>query len=209
MSHMTLSASTAHLHRRMPLIWRGLTWLAALAIAAFPLVKPVRAAGPDESTEYRIKAAYLYNFTKFIDWPPQCFSATTSPLSIGVLERDAVAAEIIATSLQGKRTPTGRALEVRRFTGLDEAVGANCHILFVTRGAGVSAAAVRDALRGRPVLVVGESEGFAERGGVINFVLSGDVVRFEINPRRAESAGLRVSGSLGSVARLVHDREGG
>ncbi len=165
-----------------------------------------RGVAADTLTEYRIKSAYLFNFTKFVEWPPRSFGAADAPLTIGVLDDDGATARIVADVLAGKTAPRGRRIVVRAFTALRADV-LECHMLFVTRSAGLSAGAVRAALGTRPVLLVGETEEFAERGGTIAFVLSGDAIRFEINPRRAQSAGLRVSGALASVARLVRDRE--
>ena len=173
----------------------GLAWLGLTVCGA-----------ADTLTEYRIKSAYLFNFTKFIEWPPRCFPEAEAPLAIGVLDDDGATARIVAEVLTGKAAPRGRRIVVRAFDAL-RAEALECQVLFVTRGAGLSAGAARAAVGTRPVLLVGETEEFAERGGTINFVFSGDAIRFEINPRRAQSAGLRVSGALASVARLVRDRE--
>jgi hypothetical protein len=186
--------------------WRRAIVLLALLFVLGWNLPAVRAAPASALAEYRIKGAYLYNFTKFVEWPPRAFAAAGAPLVVGIVGPDSDAAAAVAGVLAGKKTGAGRPIEVRRFEALDEPA-LHCQLLFVLHGAAPDAAAVKAALDARPILAVGETDGFAEHGGTVNFVRSGDAIRFEINPGRAERAGLKVSGRLASVARLVRDLE--
>lgn len=182
---------------------RLLTICAFWAAAAVPL--SARASSIDATLEYRIKGAYLYNFTKFVGWPPPTAGGDASTFVIGVLDRgaDSPAAATIAETLGGK-TATGRIIDVRTFTEISPAISA-CQLIFVTRSAQQDLAAVRAAVGDHHVLIVGENEGFAQRGGTINLVVMGDNVRCEINLRQAERAGLKLSARLASVSRLVRE----
>jgi hypothetical protein len=179
-----------------------------LAVLLSALVwHPIVIASPsaDAALEYRIKSAYLFNFTKFVDWPPVAFAAADARFTIGVLTGDAGAPTglAIANALNGKLSGP-RVIEVRLFEHASPDLQA-CHLVFVTRAARQELAAVRAALATRPILLVGESEGFAQHGGTINLAVTGDTVRCEINLRQAERTGLKLSGRLASVARLVRE----
>lgn len=176
-------------------------WFAVLLALSAPVA---RAQSIDPAVEYRLKAAYLYNFTKFIEWPPPAFSGPDSPFVVGVIDPEGAAAAIIADTLRGKLTAGGRTLEVRRFDAFGPGA-IDCHQLFLTRAASLDPAAIRAAVGKTPILVVGETDGFAEQGGIIGFVVSGDAVRCEINLAGAERAGVKLSGRLASVARLVRE----
>ncbi|HEU5080808.1 MAG TPA: YfiR family protein [Opitutaceae bacterium] len=163
-----------------------------------------RAEGVDRAVEYRIKAAYLFNFTKFIDWPPAAYAGPDTKFVIGVIDPAGSAADVVQETLRNKVTPSGRPIEVRRFTALTPEV-ADCHQLFVTRASGITPTAVRSVVGDAPVLVIGETDGFAEQGGVIGFVVSGDGVHCDVNLAGAQRAGVKLSGRFASVARLVRE----
>lgn len=164
-----------------------------------------RAASLDPHVEYKIKAAYLYNFTKFIEWPPAAFVSDQSPYLIGIVERDSVVSQTVKDVLAGKTTSSGRPIQVRTATHPDALD--DCQMIFISRTARNDGASAQRSAKKQGVLLVGESDGFAQTGGMINFVVQGGAVRLEINPQRADRAGLRLSGTLASVASLVRDRE--
>jgi hypothetical protein len=182
--------------------WSAVLMLGVCSFAGFVL--PARGQTAPDAVEYRIKAAYLYNFTKFIEWPPQAYAGDGSPFLLGVVDPDGTAANVIEQVLRGKTTGAGRRIEVVRLMQIDQAALA-CHQIFITRAAAVRPADVRELVQSSPVLVVGETDGFAEHGGVIGLVLVGDRVRCEINLAGAERAGLKLSGRLAGVARLVRE----
>jgi hypothetical protein len=144
----------------------------------------------DVPLEYRVKAAYLFNFAKFVEWPA---GVATGPITICVAGRN-VFGESLAETVSGE-TVNGRPFVVRVI--LEPAPG--CHIIFAPRGA--AAAAYLRASQSTPALTVGESPDFIEQGGIVNFMVEGANVRFEINPEAAERAGLRISSRLLRLAR--------
>lgn len=150
-------------------------------------------------TEYQVKAAFLYNFGKFVEWPPQ--AQPSNSFTICVLGQDPfgpVLDELIkGRSLQGKK------LVARRPERVEDA--GNCQILFISSSENGRLAQILGALRGRSVLTVGEAERFAHRGGMINFRLEGSKVRFEINLDAAEHEGLTVSSQLLKLATIIRE----
>jgi hypothetical protein len=161
-----------------------------------------RAAVSDPTVEYRLKAAYLYNFTKFVEWPTDAVART--PFLVGVIDPEGTAARIIAETLGGKSTADGRPIIVRRFEALSDEI-AGCHQLFLTRAAGITPADARAFISATSILLIGETDSFAQQGGVIGLVVSGDSVRCEVNLAGAQRAGVKLSGRLASVSRLVRE----
>lgn len=167
--------------------------MSTLIVAA--LLASSRAPGQPVQNEYDVKAAFIYNFTKYIEWPPSALPGN-SPIVIGIVGRDPFGRSIDEL-LQGK-TVSGRSFRLRRLSWDDDEV-ANCHILFVSAGAFDPARLAK--LRGRPVLTIGESPGFTSKGGIINFVIEGGRVRFDINSELAGAGGIQISSKLLSLAR--------
>jgi hypothetical protein len=179
--------------------------IALLLLVAALAAAPARAQSTEPAVEYRVKAAYLYNFTKFVDWPPAAFNDAAAPFVVAVVDRDGAAAAIITDALRDKTTPAGRRIEVRHLRELSTAAATACHQIFVTRSAGLEVAQIRAAIGTAPVLLVGETEAFAQEGGIVGFVRMGDAVRCDVNLAGAQRAGIKLSGRLASVARLVHE----
>ena len=147
----------------------------------------------DPRLEYNVKAVSLYAFGRYVTWPENAFPSGTSPFVIGTFGGNPFgdALERIAQ----KKTLNGREIVVRQIDRPEDC--ANCHILFVTRG--VSSETEQKLFQhaaGKPVLLVGESPGFAERGGVINFYQSGSNVRFELNPDKSLENKLSLNAKL-------------
>ena len=151
------------------------------------------------STEYKFKAAYLYNFLRFVEWPHQAFADKASPIVIGVLSNDAFSTLVEQTV--NNETIRGRAVVVRRLSGIEGAK--SCHILFISRSEQKNLHEILDMLKGKPVLTVGEIGAFARSGGAINFYFEGNKLRFEINPEAAKSADLVLSSKLLRLAKIV------
>ncbi len=163
-------------------------------LAAVPVAAQNEAMPEDD-----IKAAFLFSFAKFIEWPAR--SGGDAVLVVGVLGRDSFAATLEQT-VRGK-TVNGKPLVVKRLTKPQEARG--CHVVFIGGGDRTRIRPILDALPVAGVLTVGEAEQFALRGGVITFVKDANRVRFEINVDAAGRAGLRISSQLLQLARVVHD----
>lgn len=170
--------------------------LAASVLAALTTA----AASPVETpSEYEVKAAFLVNFARFVEWPESSFARNQGVLTIGILGTDPfgpAARDLLEGKILGSRT-----LTVLRFADLEEVQPVQ--ILFVN---GLDAAHVPqllEKLHGSAVLTVGDKEGFARAGFVINFVLEQNRVRFEVNPEAAKRVGLKISSKLLSVAKVV------
>lgn len=150
--------------------------------------------------EYTIKAAYLYNFARYVTWPDGAFQGLDAPLVIGVLGEDPFG-DALETIAQTKKIDS-RAIVVRRYASLSEYEP--CHVLFVVWNVGEETQdkALKE-LAGRGVLLVGETPTFTQRGGVIGFFVEENKIRFEINPAAAQRERLKISSKLLSLARLV------
>jgi len=165
------------------------------------LATPNVAFGADDTAgvlERRVKAALLYRFLNYVEWPEAAQPPAGTPFTIGVVGADALAAEL-ADFATGK-TVLNHPLVVRPLRAGDAA--RDVHVLFVARGESAQTAAI---LRNAPanVLVVTEAEDGLTQGGVINFILFDGQVRFDVSLENARRRGLRLSARLLSVAHLV------
>lgn len=157
------------------------------------------------SLEYQVKAAYLLNFTRYVEWPAQAFAAPNSPVTICVLGIDPFGAVLDATT-RG-RTTQGRAVAVRRIRTI--AKTDECHLLFISRKTWRSQRDLPKKLRAPGLLTVGESEDFAQEGGVISFIIQNETVRFVVNAEARDQAGLRISSRMLSLAAAVYGQRPG
>jgi hypothetical protein len=149
--------------------------------------------------EYQVKAAFLYNFAKFVEWPASSFRDGTAPFQICVMGRDPFGEGLL--NITREKTVNGRRLEVDTVADLEHA--RSCHILFVASSAKMPMQQIIEGLRGASVLTVGDTKGFAEQGGMIDFVLQDDRVQFDVSRTAVEQAGLKISSKLLSVAKVV------
>lgn len=151
------------------------------------------------ATEYQVKAAFLFNFAKFVEWPADAFSAADAPLQICVLGQDPFGHEFEQVIVD--KNVNGHRIEVVHPSGVPQAKA--CHIIFVATPEKQQVREILRGLRGASVLTVGDTAGFVQMGGVINFVLDENRVRFEINVKAAERAHLKISSRLLTVAKLI------
>jgi uncharacterized protein DUF4154 len=166
----------------------ALVWLFAL---------PARA-----ESEYDVKAAYLFKFTKFVEWPTTAFASAEAPFVIGIVGRDPFGGGL-DRMIEGNTTGARR-LEVQHLSAGDTAGLRGCQMIFVSASEERRLANILSALQGRPVLVVGESEGFASAGGMLGFALRESRMAIEINSAAARQARLKISSQLLSLAKLVN-----
>jgi hypothetical protein len=143
-------------------------------------------------SEYQVKAAFLYNFVKFVEWP----SVQAGEVGICVIGKDPFGGAL-DLAVEGKSLD-GRRFAVRRIGEIADARG--CHALFVGRSESKRAAEIAAAARGWSVLTVSDIEGFAAQGGMIAFLVADHRVRFQINAANAAGAGLRISSKLLQLA---------
>jgi hypothetical protein len=150
-----------------------------------------------QSLEYRVKAAFLLNFTKFVEWPPASFPSETSPISICILGDDPFGGGL-DQMVEGESVNAHK-LTVRHVRELP--ASGSCHVLFVEKMEKDLAETLAKA--GPGVLTVGEGDSFLQNGGVIAFVIEGRRVRFDISENAATKAALKMNAKLLSVARSV------
>jgi hypothetical protein len=149
--------------------------------------------------EYQVKAAFLYNFAKFVEWPPDAFKTPKDPILVCVLGHNPFGSGL-EDVIRGKSID-GRAFAFRQVADAEEASA--CQILFIASSEGKRFRSLYGNSRPAGVLTVGEAQGFAAGGGVINFKLDGGRVRFEINVDAAEHAQIHISSKLLSLAEIV------
>jgi uncharacterized protein DUF4154 len=174
--------------------WRGLALILVGATLAFTLP---RAPQP---LEYRVKAAYLLNFTRYVEWPPTAFATPQAPIVLCTLGQDPFGEQLEQTV--AGRTSQGRPIALRQVDGATTARG--CHVVFLTYEEWRRRPDVLPALRGRGALVVGETQEFVADGGMISFVTVDQTIRFAVNLSAAGAEGLRVSSRMLALAMTVY-----
>lgn len=157
--------------------------------------KPTAAQPADE---YHVKAIFLYNFARFVEWPAD---SPPAAMCIGIIGDDPFGGEL--QQVVSGKTVNGHGFTVKR---LKPETARACQIVFVATSERKRFKVVLDLLKGAEVLTVGESSGFCESGGVINFEVVDSKVRFEVNLGAAERARLKLSSKLIGLARIVRDR---
>ena len=194
------------LRNRRPGIRQGSVRHPASRFAVAALIALVSVAGArwvsaqaNPSSEYQVKAAFLFHFAQFVDWPPEAFKDAASPLTYCTVGGDPFHGALDA-SLNGK-VIEGRPVRVMHFREAQEIQG--CQVLFIGTAEKKFISGALANLKGAPILTVGESENFAQEGGMIGFFLEDNKVRFEINLTAAEHAKLKVSARLLSLAKTV------
>jgi YfiR/HmsC-like len=165
-------------------------------IVVLTLALSVRADEP--AREYKVKAAFIYNFAQFVDWPTSAFESADAPFVVAVVGKDpfnGLLEEVVA----GKRVG-GRTVVVQHF---DSSAGiGQCQILFVPMTEEGSLGTIIQKMQNKPVLTIGEVDDFTEEGGCFRFFTEDNKMRFEINQDAAEQAGLRISSKLLRLARI-------
>ncbi len=159
------------------------------------------ALGQETPTEYDVKAAYLFNFAKFFEWPAEAFADRQAPLALCIAGRDPFGAALAAYD---RRTVQTRELRVRRGVALGDLSG--CHILFVAESEERQLRRILQATLDLPIVTVSDIEGFADSGGIIGLVTGEKRVQFEVNLVSAQQARVKVSSQLLRIARNTRGR---
>ena len=172
-----------------------------VTFACFFLGAPLAVTGEEGTpNEYRVKAAYLLNFAKFVEWPPVVFSGSDAPIVLCILGKDPFGDTF--DSIKGKLV-NGRNVRVSQ---LKDVRGSKaCHILFVSASERDSLPNIFSKLKQSKILVAGDVQDFAAYGGVIGFVIKDKRIGFEINVDAAKRAGITISSKLLSMAKIVRD----
>ena len=181
----------------------GLGLLCLLALATTLAVKSSVFAA--DYSEHEIKAAYLYKFSEYVEWPKEVFPDDNAPFTIGILGTDPFGS-VIDDAVKEKKAQ-GRSILIKRATAPKELT--ECQMVFVGPSEDSQMKESLSAFEGRGVLTVGESGEFMQQGGMIRFVLVENNVRFEINVDSAHKAGLKISSQLLKLAKTVHAEGGG
>ena len=180
-----------------------------LALALLPILwTGIRAHAQDNtaSSEYLIKAGFIYNFASLVQWPPASFSQADSPIVIGILGEDHFGTTLDRV-LQGKKI-NGRPFAIKRFKSTSQLVKAmgelkECQILYVSSSEMPEVNQAIQLVKGLPILTIGETPGFAQSGGIINLVVENNRVRFEVNVDAAKQVDLNISSRLLALARII------
>lgn len=167
------------------------------AILALPA-----AAAPAPTGAAEVKAVFLFNFTKFVEWPSDAFPDPKAPIVIGVLGDDPFGAAL-DRAVSGE-TVNDRPVEIKRFRTLGDLTP--CHILYISDSHEARVPEILRRLKRAETLTVADADGFASRGGAVQFRTERGRLRFEISQTAAERAGLRVSSRLLGLASAVHPR---
>jgi hypothetical protein len=174
---------------------------ATIFLLLFIVVGFSKPASGETLSPYQVKAAFIYNFLKFVEWPPQSFPTTDTPYVVGVLGKDPFGS-VLDDTMRDK-TVNGRKIHVIRVT---EQNMHQCHLLFVSSSERRRYKEIFSRLKSAPVLLVGETDDFAESGGAIGFFIEQNKVRFEINPEAAKRSNLHIHSTLLNLARIVRTR---
>lgn len=176
--------------------------LTAIAVAAallFGLLQGLNVAAETNSDqEIQVKAAFIYNFAKFVEWPPSSFKDAQSPFILCAIGKEPFNNAL--DDLKNKRVE-GRTIAIRRITTIDEAEG--CHILFISASEKGNLSQILKAIHGKGILTVGDTKGYADAGVMINLISIDNKIGFEINPAPAERASLKVSSKLLRLGKIV------
>ena len=162
----------------------------------------VCAGGNHHGIEHQVKAAFLYKFAGYVEWPETAFSATDNNFQIGVVNADDVADELIR--LNNGIQINERPVSIKRFSTTDRISGVQ--MLFVGHQAGQQLPNILQQVDSAPVLTVTEAEGALESGSIINFVPVDDYIRFEISVTRANRCDIKISARLLNVALNIQKR---
>jgi hypothetical protein len=196
-------AITGHL-RRGRAGWGAICRICFLiGVLHFSLVAGIFTAGAEEElpADFQVKAAFLVNFPKYVDWPTNAFAETNSPLTIAIWGDENVANEV-QNMIGSGRTISGHPIVLKRIAR-EEEINRDCHILFIGTAGRQRLPAILEKIRGEKILTVGESDDFLEQNGIINLARQGRKIRLQVNLAAAGSAQLKISSRLLVAADVV------
>jgi len=172
----------------------------ALILALIPILLPAASAAETKLThEYDLKAAFMFHFAQFVEWPPEALPEGSMPLTIGILGDDPFGKTL--DDLVANEAVRGHRLLVRRFQNVDQTD--SCHILFISPSESRRLERILSHLDRRSVLTVGETKDFAERSGIIGFVITQKRLRLAVNLAAANAARLTISSKLLRQSEIV------
>lgn len=175
-----------------------------LICIAFAFPGRAQTADSSDSSEYLIKAGFIYNFANLMQWPASAFAKADSPIVIGILGADTFGGTL--DEILGGKKVNGRSFVVRHLKWGMELK--DCNIVFVSPSETAHLEEIFRLLKGLPILTIGETPSFARRGGIINFIVVDDKVRFEVNVEAAKQADISISSRLLALAKIVPQTDG-
>ena len=158
------------------------------------------AAAQTTTSEYQVKAVFLFNFTQFVDWPQKAFSDPQEPIVIGVLGDDPFG-NYLDDTVRGEKVDN-RPLVVRRYHAAEDIDG-SCQVLFISRSEAARTEQIIAHLKDRSILTVSDEDEFGRRGGMVRFIAENSRIKLRINVAAAKAAGLTISSKLLRVAEIV------
>jgi hypothetical protein len=182
-------------------MWVWVVWLAAALLLCRGGI-PARATGQEITlTEYDLKANWVFQFTKYVEWPAEAWGEARAPFVIGIVGKDPFGSSL-AELVKGE-TAKGHPIQIRHF-GAEDDVSA-CHLLFISRAESSRLKDILRSARGHSILTVGETEDFIKEGGMINLELADRKIRCDLNKLAANEARLRPKPQLRPVLRSVKE----
>jgi hypothetical protein len=182
-------------------------------------IVPAASADSTPSREYKLKAAFLYNFIQFVDWPEEKFSDDNGTITIGIIGNDPFRNAF--DPIKDKKIE-GRAVVIERFESFEKLKNpaekdkpesdqeietlTKCHLLFICSSEQKNLKEIIDLLKDHSVLTVADMQGFLESGGIVNFVIEENKVGFEINIAAAKHAKLKIRSQLLRLAKRVVEK---
>lgn len=170
-----------------------------LLIIGFMACTPCVCAEEPEFSEYEIKAGFIYNFAKFVEWPPEVSRDENKPLALCISGANPFGNSIAAIN---NKTVQNRRLETRALGRSRDFKG--CNIVFISSSEKEILPQLLEVLRNSPVLTIGDARDFAQNGVMINLVMDGNKVRFDINAESARRARISISSKLLKLARTIY-----
>lgn len=206
-----------NMERQLSGMSNTLNRVALLCVALVLVCAPAPlCAEPDSVQEYQIKAAFLYNFIKFVDWPKEAMPDSNEPITIGIIGKDPFGnafepvkdKDVREKKVVVKRFKSIADLKKLGESGKDELnrqieAVKKCHLLFVCSSEKEYLKDIVNTVKDRPVLTVGDTEEFLQSGGIISFVMEDQKVRFEVNLVAAKCANLKIRSQLLRLAKRV------
>ena len=180
----------------------ALSYVSLMWCLGLTLTSPIPAVGEDSAGEYDVKAAILFNLTRFVEWPPSSYPDSQAPTVICILGRDPFGNSL--RSMTSKQTSTSRPVQVRQITNHVGARG--CHVLYISSSERKSVPQILRAVQGANILTVAELSQFAAKGGMVQFELEEKQVHFSINLDASLRADLKISSRLLVLARIIKDQ---
>jgi hypothetical protein len=175
-----------------------------LTLAATVCGGGLAGAQSSEPTEYQVKAAFLFNFTKFVEWPDTAYADARAPIVLGIVGDDPFGGDL--GQIVAGQSVKGRMISIRKYRFGDDLL--DCHVLYVSSSEQEHIRNILLSVQGASVLTVSDAERFADAGGMMQFVVEQSRVRFVVNRDAAARVRLEISAKLLALARVVNGSEG-